>query len=863
MDQSCAHAPFRQSKLTRVLRDCFVGSGKTALIATVSPTDDCVSCSINTLQYANRVRHMARRCRPNQNDPILEQLKNNCPSPEPGDLQESCENEQRQQETEYQHQYNTVQQNNRVQGTVPVIASVKSRQATSTRSSDPLVKSNSSSGVSHRQQQNQQPMVGYRQHKAVEKEEAISAQSQQPTPLFHPSKINMSSTPIKKSQQQQQQKPAKNLVQADPSQASTPIKDPVVIATTSNLNVNPRSKVERTEFLFEHDTPIKGHKLKHMPSLLSQDNNTGKYKTGVTTTAVRVPDHRLIIQVNKAENRGTAKKSEDAESGVETDEQQNPARGQQTTKGQSPQQSQMQQMLFGCSAADLANAPNDIGVPEHVQSLIHFHSQSVTSPSRQPARQTASSGLTKDDSHVNKSNGYDESLLALRQRQKQLLQSKHRRILQNISGSSDSPPSLDTSLNNPNSDTSTLIPKSRSNHQLNTHASNVSMHSSNSKKQLQSYVQSLESKLKSLRVEMDSSFKMATKHVGSVERGSKAATVNNKAAGNTSVVSSSSSGSSCDSLREIGTSNVALVQQFLQRRSYLEKRKRRMEAGKDKSAKDSTEMSYLHQQQQNESQVLSSDYEETIDAATKANNEQQEDLLSQSFHKGKGHFMELLDRQAKTHRNGMDPMEHGKDYAFQPITATHSFHPTSTSAPLKHKDTAKDTAKATSTQLTAASRKGGQALLNPKALRASPDTRPMESGSPTGNSSSECAMAPSSVKMNKGRIWNEPASTQQPQHESLTRINVANQHSPSSSLESESESVAAPASPSKHQNKHLLVEAHEHQLSDITETCKREMNLLSSLKGSQMVRQKPRLNSVLNFLNNLILFCTDRAMTSI
>lgn len=843
MDQSCAHAPFRQSKLTRVLRDCFVGSGKTALIATVSPTDDCVSCSINTLQYANRVRHMARRCRPNQpNDPILEQLKNNCPSPEPEDLEESFANEQRQQETEYQHQYSTVQQNNHVQEAVPVIASVKSREATSSRSSNPLVTSKSSGGVSHRQQQNQQPMVSYRQQKAVEKEEAKSAQSQQPTPLFHPSKINMSSTPIKKGQHQQQQqlqKPAKNLVQADPSQASTPIKDPVVIATTSNLNVHPRSKAERTEFLFEHDTPIKGHKLKHMPSLLSQDIDSGKYKTVVTTTAVRVPDHRLIIQVNKPENRGSAKKNEDAESGVETDEQQNPTRGQQNTKGQSQQQSQMQQMLFGCSAADLANAPNDIGVPEHVQSLIHFHSQSVTSPSRQQARQIASSGLTKDDSHVNKSNGYDESLLALRQRQKQLLQSKHRRLLQNISGSSDSPASLDTWLNNPNSDSSTLIPKSRSNHQLNTHASNVSMHSSNSKKQLQSYVQSLESKLKSLRVEMDSSFKMATKHVGSVERGSKAATVDEKAVGNTSIVSnSSSSGSSCDSLREIGTSNVALVQQFLQRRSYLEKRKRRMEAGTDKSAKDSTELSYIHQQQQqNESQMLSSDYEETTNAATKANNERQEDLLSQSFHKGKGHFMELLDRQAKTHRNGMDHMEHGKDYAFQPITATHSFHPTPASATLKHKDTAK----ANSTQLTEASSKGGQRLLNPKALRTSPDTRPMESGSPAGNSSSESAMAPSSVKMNKGRIWNEPASTHQPQQESLTRINVKNQHSPSSSLESESDSAAAPASPSKHQNKHLLVEAHEHQLSDITETCKREMNLLSSLKGSQMVRQTRKL----------------------
>jgi hypothetical protein len=40
------------------------------------------------------------------------------------------------------------------------------------------------------------------------------------------------------------------------------------------------------------------------------------------------------------------------------------------------------------------------------------------------------------------------------------------------------------------------------------------------------------------------------------------------------------------------------------------------------------------------------------------------------------------------------------------------------------------------------------------------------------------------------------------------------------------------------ENKSLnqLVVAHEHQLSDITETCKMEMNLLSCLKDSQMVK---------------------------
>jgi len=40
-----------------------------------------------------------------------------------------------------------------------------------------------------------------------------------------------------------------------------------------------------------------------------------------------------------------------------------------------------------------------------------------------------------------------------------------------------------------------------------------------------------------------------------------------------------------------------------------------------------------------------------------------------------------------------------------------------------------------------------------------------------------------------------------------------------------------------YKTKKLLVEAHENQLSDITETCKKEMNLLSSLKDSQMVNE--------------------------
>ncbi len=139
---------------------------------------------------------------------------------------------------------------------------------------------------------------------------------------------------------------------------------------------------------------------------------------------------------------------------------------------------------------------------------------------------------------------------------------------------------------------------------------------------------------------------------------------------------SSSTDTSCDSLREVSTSslssqfpsNVALLQQFLQKRSFLEKRKKRLEATKTQSqyatatlAKDTTELNYLH----NESQLLSSDYEEAATTAPVSRASDGENLLGQSFHRGKGHFMELLGKQANS-----------SDYAFQPIAATHSFHAT-------------------------------------------------------------------------------------------------------------------------------------------------------------------------------------------
>jgi hypothetical protein len=64
MDMTHSHAPFRQSKLTHILRDSLVGSKtRTCLMANVSPPEDCCQCSLNTLQYASRIRDISIRHR--------------------------------------------------------------------------------------------------------------------------------------------------------------------------------------------------------------------------------------------------------------------------------------------------------------------------------------------------------------------------------------------------------------------------------------------------------------------------------------------------------------------------------------------------------------------------------------------------------------------------------------------------------------------------------------------------------------------------------------------------------------------------------------------------------------------------------
>ncbi|EFA84546.1 SAM domain-containing protein [Heterostelium album PN500] len=58
LDQASKHTPFRQSTLTQVLKDSFIGNSRTVMIANVSPNNLSSEHTLNTLRYANRVKEL-------------------------------------------------------------------------------------------------------------------------------------------------------------------------------------------------------------------------------------------------------------------------------------------------------------------------------------------------------------------------------------------------------------------------------------------------------------------------------------------------------------------------------------------------------------------------------------------------------------------------------------------------------------------------------------------------------------------------------------------------------------------------------------------------------------------------------------
>ncbi|KAF5953942.1 hypothetical protein HYC85_006798 [Camellia sinensis] len=60
------HVPYRDSKLTRLLRDSLGGRTKTCIIATVSPAVHCLEETLSTLDYAHRAKHIRNKPEVNQ-----------------------------------------------------------------------------------------------------------------------------------------------------------------------------------------------------------------------------------------------------------------------------------------------------------------------------------------------------------------------------------------------------------------------------------------------------------------------------------------------------------------------------------------------------------------------------------------------------------------------------------------------------------------------------------------------------------------------------------------------------------------------------------------------------------------------------
>lgn len=72
MDAEKSHIPFRDSELTKVLRDIFVGKSKSIMIANISPTISCCEQTLNTLRYSSRVKNFKNKATTNEEEESIE-----------------------------------------------------------------------------------------------------------------------------------------------------------------------------------------------------------------------------------------------------------------------------------------------------------------------------------------------------------------------------------------------------------------------------------------------------------------------------------------------------------------------------------------------------------------------------------------------------------------------------------------------------------------------------------------------------------------------------------------------------------------------------------------------------------------------
>ena len=61
---AAAHIPYRDSKLTSLLKDSLGGNSHTLMIACLSPSDAYVEENNSTLEYASTAKRIANRCQP-------------------------------------------------------------------------------------------------------------------------------------------------------------------------------------------------------------------------------------------------------------------------------------------------------------------------------------------------------------------------------------------------------------------------------------------------------------------------------------------------------------------------------------------------------------------------------------------------------------------------------------------------------------------------------------------------------------------------------------------------------------------------------------------------------------------------------